>query len=220
MEFENSPLPESPDPLEERPSTSHPEEFEPSSTPARTLGLFFAIILIAAICLAIGFRLGKLSGGNATASTPAAAPAPAPLSSAPKPSAAVGDSAPAASSSPSNTAPSSSAPAQVQPASAPAPSQTSASSAPNAVKPAPELSQNIPAGGHEYSVQVAAVTKEEDADALVNALRAKNYPVFVVNNQPGDRFFHVQVGPFASLADAQAMRARLAGDGYNPIVKK
>jgi cell division protein FtsN len=30
----------------------------------------------------------------------------------------------------------------------------------------------------------------------------------------------VQVGPYAELKDAEAMRARLIGDGYNPIVKK
>src|SRR5437588_264699 len=69
-------------------------------------------------------------------------------------------------------------------------------------------------------VQGAAVSKEEDADALVSALRKKNYPVFVINGNAADKLFHVQVGPFASLADAEAMKSRLAGDGYNPILKK
>jgi cell division septation protein DedD len=69
-------------------------------------------------------------------------------------------------------------------------------------------------------VQVAAVTKQEDADILVNALRKKQYPVFVVANLPGDSLFHVQVGPFSDPKEAEAMRTRLAGDGYNAIVKK
>jgi DedD protein len=70
-----------------------------------------------------------------------------------------------------------------------------------------------------FMVQVAAVSKQEDADALVKALRKKEYPVFVVN-QPNSNLFHVQVGPFAQQKDAEAMRAKLAGDGYNAILKK
>jgi cell division septation protein DedD len=68
-------------------------------------------------------------------------------------------------------------------------------------------------------VQVAAVSKQEDADILQSALRKKQYPVFIAT-VPGDSLFHVQVGPFADIKEAEAMRARLAGDGYNAIVKK
>jgi cell division septation protein DedD len=69
-------------------------------------------------------------------------------------------------------------------------------------------------------VQVAAVTKQEDAQALVAALRKKNYPVFVSSNSTADNLYHVQVGPFAELKDAESMKSKLAGDGYNAIVKK
>ena len=68
-------------------------------------------------------------------------------------------------------------------------------------------------------VQVAAVSKQEDAEALVHALRRKSYPV-VTTSGPSDKLYHVQVGPFADLKDAEATRAKLIGDGYNPIVKK
>jgi DedD protein len=71
-----------------------------------------------------------------------------------------------------------------------------------------------------YYVQVAAVSRAEDADALVEALKKKQYPAFTATNASADKFFHVQVGPYAELKDAEAMRARLIGDGYNPIVKK
>lgn len=72
-----------------------------------------------------------------------------------------------------------------------------------------------------FVVQIAAVTREEDAAALAGALRKKNYSVFVVNNPAvHDKFYHVQVGPFANLQEAEAMKAKLMGDGYNPIVKK
>jgi cell division septation protein DedD len=69
-----------------------------------------------------------------------------------------------------------------------------------------------------FMVQVAAVSKQEDAEILVTALRKKQYPVFIANSA-GDPLFHVQVGPFSEKKDAEAMRTRLSGDGYNAIVK-
>ena len=78
-----------------------------------------------------------------------------------------------------------------------------------------------PAANGAFVVQIAAVTREEDAAALAGALRKKNYSVFVVNNPAvHDKFYHVQVGPFATLQDAESMKAKLTGEGYNPIVKR
>ena len=71
-----------------------------------------------------------------------------------------------------------------------------------------------------YYVQVAAVTKSDDAEALVDALKKKQYPAFVATNSAVDKFSRVQVGPFADIKAAEAMRARLVSDGYNPILKK
>ena len=76
----------------------------------------------------------------------------------------------------------------------------------------------LPTAG--YFVQVAAVTKQEDADSLVDALKKKQYPAFVAAQATTDKFFRVQVGPFTDIKDAEAMRTRLIGDGYSPIVKK
>ena len=70
-------------------------------------------------------------------------------------------------------------------------------------------------------VQIAAVSREDDAVALAGALRKKNYNVFVVNNPvTNDKFYHVQVGPFSTMAEAEAMKAQLVAEGYNPIIKK
>jgi len=70
-------------------------------------------------------------------------------------------------------------------------------------------------------VQIAALSREDDAVALAGALRQKNYNVFVVNNPTtNDRFYHVQVGPFATMQEAEAMKAKLIAEGYNPIVKR
>ncbi|MGZ4816469.1 MAG: SPOR domain-containing protein [Terriglobales bacterium] len=50
-------------------------------------------------------------------------------------------------------------------------------------------------------------------------MKKKSYPVFVAN-AAADKLFHVQVGPFGDLKDAEAMKSKLMGDGYNPIVKR
>jgi cell division septation protein DedD len=70
-----------------------------------------------------------------------------------------------------------------------------------------------------YFVQVAAVSKQEDADALVDALKKKQYPAFVAP-VTADKLCRVQVGPFSDNKDAEAMRLRLVADGYSPIVKR
>jgi DedD protein len=83
---------------------------------------------------------------------------------------------------------------------------------------APEASAVLASSG--YFVQVAAVSKQDDAQALVDALKKKQYTAFATNSSPTDKFFHVQVGPFSDVKDAEATKAKLIGDGYNPILKK
>ena len=83
---------------------------------------------------------------------------------------------------------------------------------------ASESSAALPTSG--YFVQVAAVSKQEDAQALVDALKKKEYPAFVAPLATADKLFRVQLGPFADVKDAEAMRTRLIGDGYSPILKK
>jgi DedD protein len=94
----------------------------------------------------------------------------------------------------------------------------------SSAKSAPDVKPETAATGAatgSYVVQIAAVSREEDAAALAGALRKKSYNVFVVNNPAvHDKLYHVQVGPFVSLQDAEAMKAKLTGEGYNPIVKR
>jgi cell division septation protein DedD len=102
-----------------------------------------------------------------------------------------------------------------------------ATSTPTDNKPAPELQAqqtdahplSATAAGSGFIVQVAAVSKAEDADALKAALEKKQYPVFVVDNSQS-HLFHVQVGPFVEQKDAEAMKNKLAADGYNAILKR
>ena len=86
----------------------------------------------------------------------------------------------------------------------------------------PPVSHSVPVTGPgTIVVQISALSREDDAVALAGALRKKNYNVFVVNNPAtNDKFYHVQVGPFATMPEADAMKAKLIAEGYNPIVKR
>jgi DedD protein len=71
--------------------------------------------------------------------------------------------------------------------------------------------------GTGYLVQIAAVRNPDDAKLLSGALQKQQYPVIVT--QPGDKLFHVQVGPYADIKEADAIRSRLIGAGYNAFLK-
>jgi cell division septation protein DedD len=49
-------------------------------------------------------------------------------------------------------------------------------------------------------------------------LKKRGYSVSI-RHEPQDKLLHVQIGPFASKKDAEAMRQKLLADGYNAIVK-
>ena len=188
---------------------------------AKMLGLFFGLVTVCAVFFALGYTLGRKSEAGVS-----------PLSSAPLQSAS-NSAKPAGSASPAappmtfyKAVEQKDANAQLTPAtdtaSTPAANdQTSSPSGnqPTSAQPAnpPDPMAPIPAGG--YFVQVAAVTKQEDAEALVDALKKKQYPAFT-NNASSDKLFRVQLGPFGDIKDAEGMRTRLVNDGYNPILKK
>lgn len=69
------------------------------------------------------------------------------------------------------------------------------------------------------TLQVAALSKRDDADAMVALLKRKNFPVTLVTNAP-DNLFRVQVGPYSSVKEAEAEKTRLEREGFKPIVKK
>jgi cell division septation protein DedD len=187
----------------------------------KLLGIFFAIVALCAITFGIGYTLGRGSSKPTSGSLiPESNPQPA----------ASGSAKPLAGQ-----------PAAPKPADCPAgidcAQQTSApqdlsfykaveqKQASTQLTPAPEPQKTPPAAelkpitGTGYMVQIAAVSKHEDAEVLRDALQRKQYPV-VITQAPTDKFFHVQVGPFANAKDADAMRARLVNDGYNPILKQ
>ena len=197
----------------------------------RMLALFFAFVLVCAVFFAIGFSLGRrtasagvgrwpgvATGASATTVRPSAA-----KNDAPQKTPQSGDfsfyKAVGEKNADSALAPPDS---KAQPADATAATATAATptkTATDAASAATASSTTASSTTSSYYVQVAAVTRQEDAEALVEALKKKEYPAFA-NNSSADKFYRVQVGPYADLKDAEAMRARLIGDGYNPIVKK
>ena len=198
----------------------------------RMLAIFFVFVLVCAFFFAIGFSLGRrtaMAGAGNLAVAPAGSPAAIVRPSAAKTEAppatpqpgdfsfykAVGEKTADIGITSQETAaqPAQSAAASPIPEAAPKTATDAASAT-----PAPSSPSTTTTGG--YYVQVAAVSRQEDAEALVEALKKKQYPAFTANNAADDKFYHVQVGPYADVKDAEAMRARLIGDGYNPIVKK
>ncbi len=68
-------------------------------------------------------------------------------------------------------------------------------------------------------VQVSALTRREDAEALVNLLKERNLPVLVTSSST-DSLFHVVVGPYSSEIDAERAKTLLELDGFRPIIKR
>ena len=168
----------------------------------KLLAIFFGMVVICGIFFSLGYAVGKNSSPTASnAVIDSAQVNPVSGNGTPKPAAAGKTAEPSA----ADTAP------EMKVSTAPA----------NAGADAPSSSESVKVSepGAGYMVQVAAVSKQEDADALVNALRKKQYPVFIFNN-PASKLFHVQVGPFANQKDAEAMKSKLSADGYNAILKK
>src|SRR3984885_5598952 len=178
----------------------------------KLLFLFFGLVGICAMFFALGYSLGRKSEPAITSASAAASPQLVP------------GTTKASSGSPASPSMSfyksveqKDANAELTPAAksdtAAAPADAAVTSAPAAN--APDPTTTLPTSA--YLVQVAAVSKQEDGDALVDALKKKQYPAFIAVPIPADKLYHVQVGPFSDIKDAEAMRARLIADGYSPI---
>lgn len=185
----------------------------------KLLALFFGLVALCGVFFGLGFTLGKTSyRPSLAADSTVASTAPGFRNAASKTATpptgsqegmtfykAVGQKDPDAQLAP---AVANAAPAATE--SAPAEKPRDASAPADPMLP-------LPTSG--YFVQVAAVSKQEDALALVDALKKKQYSAFS-SNPAGDKFYHVQIGPFSDVKDAEITRGKLISDGYNPILKK
>jgi DedD protein len=196
------------------------EDTEITLGTGKLLVLFFGLVGVCALFFALGYSLGRKSEPAVT--TASAALTPQISSNATKAGGSTGHAAPpmtfykAVEQKDAN--PELTAPADAKADSTGAANSTTSTTAATPVANPNDSTTALPISG--YFVQVAAVSKQEDAEALVDALKKKEYPAFVAAQATTDKLFRVQLGPYGEAKEAEAMRTRLIGDGYSPILKK
>jgi cell division protein FtsN len=220
--------------LEDEDFDEEPRDREISLGATTLLGIFFLVALVCAVFFGFGYSMGRKSStvaispassdtveaSSTTRATGASKPTPG-LATDEAPS-----SAPQADDADSPQVPQAeqAATRSPQPVKPPAAKPAAAKVAATTPEPPPAIKPVVPAphaaavAGVSSVVQVAAVSHQEDADVLLNALKRRGYNV-AVHHEPQDKLLHVQIGPLATRKDADAMRQRLLADGYNAIVK-
>ena len=199
------------------------EDTEITLGTGKLLVLFFGLVGVCALFFALGYSLGRKSEPAVT--TASAALTPQTSSNTTRANGgSTGNSAPPMTfykaveqkdANPELTTP---ADAKADSTAAAAANSTTASTASTPAANPNDSTTALPIA--VYFVQVAAVSKQEDAEALVDALKKKEYPAFVAAQATTDKLFRVQLGPYGEAKEAEAMRTRIIGDGYSPILKK
>jgi len=182
----------------------------------KLLALFFGLVTLCGVFFGLGYSWGRNSAKPLAVEV---AP-PTAVAAAERPSAAKADEGQNGSSNLTfyKAVADKNADSQLATKDSAAPAETPAAPPAEEAKPAtPAPSVVSPING--YYVQVAAVSKQEDAEALVDALKKKQYPALIANGS-ADKLFHVQLGPYGDVKDAEVMRTKLVQDGYNPILKR
>jgi len=89
---------------------------------------------------------------------------------------------------------------------------------PAAPKAAP-AKDKAPVPAKMYYLQVTALEKEAAARKLADDLRKAGFSAVVVGGEGAKPLFRVQVGPFATIAEADTAKRKLEGLGHKPIRK-
>jgi septal ring-binding cell division protein DamX len=84
--------------------------------------------------------------------------------------------------------------------------------------PDPSIPPRFALDNSGFVLQVGAMGKETNADALSNDLQKKNFSAFVYHRD-GDRFYRVAVGPYTDQQAAIRIRADLKQEGYTSILR-
>lgn len=93
---------------------------------------------------------------------------------------------------------------------------------PGATAPPPATAAAGAAVSGPFTVQVSAVRRKDEAQAIVDRLKKKGFPAFVFSPPPGDPRggFRVRVGSFGSRQEAAPTAARLQKEGYQPWITR
>jgi cell division septation protein DedD len=212
----------------------------------KLLGLFFGLVILCGISLAVGYSLGHSAGIKSATVDAVTVPAGPTAGAGAKPGAAqvAAQAAPQAAPSTENqqanqpagqsgsqqTASQANQPGQTQTGAVASTTDLTFYQSVQQKETHPQLTpqQSAPVAtpraqaagtlGSGYLVQIAAVRNQADAKLLSDALQKQHYPVLIA--EPGDKLFHVQVGPYADVKEAEAIRSRLVSSGYNAFLKR
>jgi cell division septation protein DedD len=80
-------------------------------------------------------------------------------------------------------------------------------------------SARSPQSSGGYTLQVTAVRRESDALELARRLQKRKFPAFVLAPL-GNKYYRVQVGPYADQKSAEAAKKGLENAGFRAIVKR
>jgi len=86
------------------------------------------------------------------------------------------------------------------------------------VQPASTNAATTSNGATSMVVEIMALSHESDADATLSALRRRGYNP-AIKRGTEDSLLHLDLGPFPSRSDAEAVRQRLLQDGYDATIK-
>jgi DedD protein len=188
------------------------------------LGIFFALTLLCAVFFGFGYSLGRrstppvpvpITGSDSSIAKPA------PGFSADQTASALPPSKPDAGTQSAVVPVDASSNAAQDTQQTPDPAHIKAvhnESAKSPAKPAIVPVVAVTSSGSSV-VQVAAMSHQEDANVVAADLKRRGYTV-TIRHIPPDKLFHVQIGPFASKKEVDAMRQHLQADGYNSAIAK
>jgi len=198
------------------------------------VGLFLLLVVIFGVVFTLGYLMGR-SQGDSRSRTVIAAPAePGTSAAVPSPSKSKAKPAPPQEDTQAQKTNSDwdfyhSADPQANsdhlqpPPKAAAPPAAASKAAPSAKSAKPGKATSglggplIPKG--TIMLQVAAVLHQDDALALAQALQKKKFPAIVIPPS-ADKFYRVQVGPYADNQSAANARTDLEANGFKSITKR
>ncbi|MGO9591246.1 MAG: SPOR domain-containing protein [Candidatus Acidiferrales bacterium] len=194
------------------------------------VGLFLGVVLLCGVFFTLGYVMGKTQyGGLVHAAEALSRTTPERAAVKPVPAQPAGDAAPANGEwdfySKNDNAD------RLQPAAKPAASVAhdgGTPAAPVTTMPSAQAAKAVPASEriqtprmskNSVVLQVAALTHQGDALAMADALQQKRFPAFVVA-PTSDKFYRVQVGPYADAKAAESEKGALDRAGFKAIIKR
>lgn len=191
------------------------------------LGIFFGLVLICGVFFGFGYSLGRGNPGKAAATAQTALPSaeatqPSDVNTVVEESSSSTDSDTYVAGPGVPTRKSAGVALSAKPSAASAAAQpqvTATTALQNTISSAKAAAlAAAPVPQSAIMVQIAAVSRQQDADVLVSALNKLGYSASV-RSETADNLLRVQIGPFATRDEAKAARTKLLNDGYNAILK-